>query len=167
MSAMMKLNPFRKTNGGEEWGPLARWNPLREMEQFENRMERIFRNWPTWTETREPLAVVDWVPQVDIAEDDKEYLIKAELPEVKKEDVKVRLEDGVLCITGERKSEKEEKGRKFHRIERNFGSFERNFTLPEDAESAKISSEFRDGMLQIHLPKNPTAKTKAIEVKIQ
>ena len=109
----------------------------------------------------------DWAPRVDISEDDKEYIVKAEVPEVKKEDIKVRVEEGVLRITGERKSEKEEKGKKFHRIERSYGSFERSFTLPDDADATKVTSEFTEGMLQVHLPKSPSAKPKAIEVKVQ
>lgn len=167
MNALIKLNPFRKSNGGEEWGALARWNPITEMEQLENRMERLLRHWPAWPELKEPLATADWAPKVDISEDSKEYLVKAELPEVKKEDLKVQVEDGVLSITGERKSEKEEKGKKYHRIERSYGSFERSFTLPDDADPTKVTSEFKDGVLQVHLTKNPNAKPKAIEVKVQ
>jgi HSP20 family protein len=167
MSALTKWNPFRKSNGGEEWGPLSQWNPAREMERFENRMLRLFRNWPAWPELNEPLAVADWAPQVDITEDDKEYLVKAEAPEVKKEDLKVRVEAGVLSITGERKSEKEEKGKKIHRIERAYGSFERSFTLPDDVDTTKVSSDFKDGVIKVHLPKNPNARPKATEIKIQ
>jgi HSP20 family protein len=137
------------------------------MEQFQNRIEKIIRNWGALPESREPLTTTEWVPSVDITEDDNEYLVKAELPEVKKEDVKVTLEDGTLSITGERKIEKEEKSKKYHRIERAYGSFERSFTLPGDADAAKVSSEFKDGVLKVHLPKNPTAKPKAIEVKVQ
>ena len=79
--------------------------------------------------------MADWSPQVDITEDDKEYLIKADLPEMKKDDVKVTMENGVLCISGERKTEKEEKTKKYHRVERSFGSFEREFMIPEDADA--------------------------------
>ena len=79
----------------------------------------------------------------------------------------MKVEEGTLSITGERKSEKEEKGKKFHRIERSYGSFERSFTLPDDADATKVTSEFKDGMLKVHLPKNPNAKPKAIEVKVQ
>ena len=109
----------------------------------------------------------DWAPQVDISEDDKEYLLKADLPEMKKEDVKVTVENGVLSISGERKTEKEEKKKKFHRIERSYGTFLRTFTLPEDAESAKIAAEFKDGVLKMHLPKSPASKQKPVEVKVQ
>jgi HSP20 family protein len=113
------------------------------------------------------MTVAQWAPLVDITEDDKEYLVKAELPEVKKEEVKVTVEEGVLSIHGERKVEKEEKGRKFHRIERAYGSFERSFTLPDDADATRITSDFKDGVLKVRLPKSPTAKPKAIEVTVQ
>jgi HSP20 family protein len=89
------------------------------------------------------------------------------LPEIKKEDLKVTVEDDVLIIRGERKGEKEEKGKKYHRIERSYGSFERRFTLPEEADASKISSEFKEGVLTVHLPKNPNAKPKAVEIKVQ
>jgi hypothetical protein len=98
---------------------------------------------------------------VDITEDDKEYLIKAELPEVKKEDVKVTVENGTLTITGERKFEKEEKGKKYHRMERAYGSFMRSFTLPEGAAGDKVSADFKDGVLKVHLPKSAEAKPKS------
>jgi HSP20 family protein len=88
------------------------------------------------------------------------------LPGVNKEDVKVTVEGGVLSITGERKAEKEEKDKKYHRIERNYGTFVRSFTLPEGAASEKVSAEFKDGVLKVHLPKDETAKPKSIEVKI-
>jgi HSP20 family protein len=105
-------------------------------------------------------------PLVDITEDEKEYVIKAELPEVKKEDVKVSVENGTVAISGERKFEKEEKGRKYHRVERAYGSFMRSFTLPEGAAGDKVSADFKEGVLTVHLPKSPEAKPKAIDVKV-
>ena len=114
----------------------------------------------------EAMTVSEWTPLVDIAEDDKEYLIKAELPEVKKEDVKVTVEGGVLTITGERKFEKEEKGKKYHRLERAYGSFMRSFALPEGAAGDKISADFKDGVLKVHLAKSPEAKPKSVNVKV-
>jgi len=167
MNALTKWNPFRKSDELEEWGPLARWRPLREMEQMQNRMGRLLQKGPTWPELKEPLTSAEWSPLVDITEDDKEYLVKAEIPELKREDLKVKVEEGTLSIIGERKSEKEEKGRTHHRIERAYGSFERSFALPDDADATKASSDFKDGVLKVHLPKNPNAKPKAIEVKIQ
>jgi HSP20 family protein len=103
---------------------------------------------------------------VDIAEDDKEYTVKAELPGLSKENIKVSVEGGVLAITGERKVEKEEKDKKYHRIERSYGSFTRSFALPDDASGDKVSAEFKDGVLKVHLPKEEKAKSKSVEVKI-
>jgi HSP20 family protein len=112
------------------------------------------------------MAVAEWAPLVDISEDDREYLIKAELPEVKQEDVKVTAEEGTLTITGERKFQKEEKGKRYHRVERSYGSFERNFSLPDDASPAKVSAEFKDGVLTVHLTKTQKAKPQQVEVKV-
>jgi HSP20 family protein len=115
---------------------------------------------------KEALTVSQWSPLVDITEDDKEYLIKVELPDMKKEDVRLTVENDVLAISGERKFEKEEKDRKYHRIERAYGSFERSFSLPEDADGSKVTADFKDGMLQVRLPKSVKAKPKAIEIKV-
>jgi HSP20 family protein len=97
---------------------------------------------------------------VDIGENGTEFIVKAELPDVKKEDIKVNVENGILWISGERKAEKEEKGVKFHRLERAYGRFERSFTLPDEADPDKITSEYKEGVLTIHLPKSPNVKTK-------
>lgn len=110
--------------------------------------------------------MADWIPTVDISETDGEYLIKAELPEVKKEDVKVTVEDGVLTLYGERRQDKEEKGTRFHRVERSFGSFVRSFTLPESIEEGGVRADYKDGVLNLHLPKSEKVKPKAIEVKV-
>jgi HSP20 family protein len=148
------------------------WNPFRELDEVQNRLGRFFGGAPEFGRFPRRLfgngdiALPDWSPQVDISEDDKEYLIKADLPEMKKEDVKVTVENGVLSVSGERKSEKEEKEKKFHRVERSYGTFLRTFTLPEDADSTKIAAEFKDGVLKVHLPKSPAAKPKPIEVKV-
>lgn len=147
---------------------LTTWNPLRELGNFENRLERFF-NLPSLSRNgeTEAMTVSQWSPLVDISEDNHEYLVKAELPELKKEEVKVSVENGELTISGERKSEKEEKGKKFHRIERSYGSFLRSFTLPESVSGDKVTAEFKDGMLMVHLPKDEKAKPKTIEVKVQ
>ncbi len=154
------------------------WNPLREMDEAQNRFNRFFLGgfptraacFPTigiGSDEIHSLAAADWSPEVDISEDDRGYLLKADLPEMKKDDVKVTVEDGILSVSGERRSEKEDQKRKFHRIERSFGTFRRSFTLPEDADSTKVTAEFRDGVLKVHLPTTPTARSKAIEVKVK
>jgi len=107
----------------------------------------------------------EWAPLVDIAEDDKAYLIKAEVPEVEKNDIKVTLERSILTISGERKAEKEEKGKRFHRIERSYGSFVRSFTLPDDADAEHVSADFKNGILNVRVQKTEKSKPKQIDVK--
>ncbi|HEY6169557.1 MAG TPA: Hsp20/alpha crystallin family protein [Verrucomicrobiae bacterium] len=147
---------------------LVRWDPFKEMDDMQKRLSTIFGLAPLrrGDGEKETMTVTEWSPLVDITEDDKEYLIKAELPEVKKDDVKVTVEKGVLTITGERKFEKEEKDKRYHRIERSYGSFLRSFNLPDDADDTKVNAEFKDGVLFVHLYKNEKARPKAIEVKV-
>jgi len=147
---------------------LTRWDPLKEMEELQNRLSGLFGRAPVRRKNgeQESITVAEWAPLVDITEDDKEYLIKAELPEVKKDDVKVAVENGVLTISGERQFEKEQKNKKYHRVERAYGSFERSFIVPDDADSDKVNAEFKDGVLKVHLPKSERAKPKQIEVRV-
>lgn len=146
---------------------LVRWDPFRELEEVSDRLNRMFARPATRTaNAKETMTVADWTPAVDISESEGEYQIKAEIPDVKKEDVKVTLEDGVLTIQGERKQEKEEEGKKYHRIERSYGSFVRTFSLPDVIDEDKVKAEFKDGVLNLHLPKSEKAKPKAIEVKV-
>ena len=158
MTALTRWNPFKE---GSEW------NPFRELDEVHNRLSQILGGTAARNGNgREEITVAAWAPVVDIIEDDKEYLIKAELPEVKKNDVKVRVEDGVLFISGERNLEKEEKGKRYHRIERAYGSFTRTFSLPEDADAQQVNAEFKDGMLSVHVAKDKNARPKSIEVKV-
>jgi HSP20 family protein len=137
------------------------------MDDLQKRLSSIFGLAPQRAATgKEEMTVAQWLPLVDITEDDKEYLIKAELPEVKKDDVKVTVESGVLTISGERRFEKEEKDRKYHRIERSYGSFTRSFSVPDDADDAKVAAEFKDGVLTVRLAKSEKARPKSVEVKV-
>jgi HSP20 family protein len=147
---------------------LKRWNQRKALEAWQHALGSLVNPPPVpWPEGQEePLAVAEWSPLVDISEDDNEYLIKAELPEVKKEDVKVTAEEGTLTIMGERKFEKEEKGKKYHRVERAYGSFGRSFSLPDDASPEKVSAEFKDGVLTVHLAKTAKVRPQQIEVKV-
>jgi HSP20 family protein len=125
---------------------LTRWDPFKEMEDMQSRMARLFGLAPTRVTNgdKESMTVTEWAPLVDITEDDKEWLVKADLPEVKKE----------------------EKDKKYHRIERSYGNFLRSFTLPDAADGSKVTAEFKDGVLKVHLPKSEKAKPKAVEVKV-
>ena len=153
----------------QRWNPTRNvWDPFREMEEMQSRVASLFgRRLPLKKDGgEEELTLTEWIPAVDIAEDDKEYTIKVELPGVNKEDVRVSVEGGVLSISGERKTEKEEKNKKYHRIERTYGSFARSFTLPEGTASDRVGAEFKDGVLKVHLPKDEKAKPKSIDVKV-
>jgi HSP20 family protein len=138
-------------------------------EATQNRFNRFLGGFPNRMGSGDihSLTVADWSPEVDISEDDRGYLLTADLPEMKKDDVRVTVEDGILCVSGERKSEKEDQKRKFHRTERSFGNFRRSFTLPQDADSTKVTADFRDGVLKVHLPTTPIARSKAIEVRVK
>lgn len=146
---------------------LARWNPLRELEEFQSRILGAFNpSSSRRTNGEESLTMAEWMPLVDIAEDENEYHITAELPEVKKEDVRVTVENGMLTITGERKFEKEEKHKKWHRVERSYGNFARSFALPTDGDAARVNAEFKNGVLEVHVAKSESARPKQIEVKV-
>jgi HSP20 family protein len=145
---------------------IVRWDPFRELEDMSERLNRVFgRSGLTRGEpaSKDTMTVFDWSPTVDIVETPEEFQIKAELPEVKKEDVKVSVDRGVLRIEGERKQEKEEKGKKYHRLERSYGSFLRTFTLPDTVDETKVQAEFKDGMLNVRLHKAEKAKPNAAD----
>jgi HSP20 family protein len=143
---------------------LTHWNPLREIHELQHRVFNALGN--SATGECEGKAVAEWVPVVDILEDEKEYLVKAELPGVARENVHVTVEKGRLAIKGERQFVKEENGQKYHRVERSYGVFQRSFNLPENADAEKVEAEFKDGVLFVHLPKQEKAKPREIEVKV-
>jgi len=130
-------------------------------------MNKMFNNFFRGDIQDEDSAFMAWTPAVDIAEHDDEYLVKVELPGVNKEDVKITIESNVLTIRGEKKQEKETKKENYHRVERNYGSFQRSFTLPSTVKSDKIDASYKDGILSISLPKAEEAKPKQIEVKVK
>ena len=143
------------------------WNPFREME---NMLERYTQATGRGIDTNDigaDLGFAKWAPTVDIEESDDSYLIRADVPGVDKKDIDVRLDNGVLSITGEKKVEKETgKGSKQHRTERYCGSFSRRFTLPTTIKSDKVDASYKNGVLSLKIPKAEEAKPKAIEIKI-
>jgi HSP20 family protein len=134
------------------------------MDEFFKGFTPMFGRWPT---TRTTEGLYEFMPLADIVEHEKEYLIKLDLPEVPKEEVKVLVEDGVLTVKGERKVEKEVKGEKVHRTERYYGAFERSFVLPEDIDPKLIKAESKDGVLTIHMPKSEVPKARPLAITIQ
>jgi HSP20 family protein len=142
----------------------AVWNSFREMEDFFNRFQRgVNRPYAAPAESGRQF----WAPAVDISETPKEYLVKAEIPGIKKEEVRITVDNGVLMLSGERKSEKESKDEKLHRVERFYGAFERSFSLPDDVVADRIAADYKDGVICVHLPKAEAKKAQTVEVKVQ
>jgi HSP20 family protein len=147
---------------------MVRWDPFADMDTLFNRlMPRTLVSWPRLAVTDNGGPKLEWLPSADISETEKEYPVRAELPAVKKEDVKVTVEGGMITIQGERKQRKEEKNEKFHRVESVAGSFTRSFTLPDNVDEKNIRCESQDGVLTVHIPKTEIEKRKPIEIKVQ
>ena len=142
---------------------LVRWDPVRELAGMEvDRLNRMFADWYGEAFNR------GWLPPVDIYETDAhEFVIKAELPDMKREDIHLTFENNVLTLRGERKFEQDVKRDNFHRVERSYGSFSRSFTLPNTVDAARISASYKDGVLTIRLPQREEAKPKQIEVSVE
>jgi HSP20 family protein len=146
---------------------LIRWDPFGEVNTLFNRMvPGSYATWPRMA-MEENGRKIEWAPSADISETDKEYLIRAELPAVKKEDVQVTFDDGMITIKGERKQQKEEKNEKYHRTESFYGSFERCFSVPENVNAETIRCESKDGILTVHIPKTEMPKQKPKQITIQ
>ncbi|MCC5867246.1 MAG: Hsp20/alpha crystallin family protein [Gammaproteobacteria bacterium] len=143
---------------------LIRWDPFQDSGDLMQRFNQLLNRSPM---SSGELAKVDWRPAADIIENDKEYLIKAELPEVKKDDIHIEMHDGVLTLRGERKLDKEHKDDKVHRVESFYGSFSRSFRLPDDVDVEAISAESRDGVLKVRLPKTKAAKPRSVEITVK
>ncbi|HLS82380.1 MAG TPA: Hsp20/alpha crystallin family protein [Steroidobacter sp.] len=143
---------------------ITRWEPFREMEQMFRQYSPLFGRPSLWRESGDG---AQWTPAADISETDKEFLIKAELPEVKKEDMKITLQDGMITISGERKHEKEQKDENEIRVERFYGTFSRSFALPDNIDQEAIRAECKDGVLRIHVPKTAAAKAKPIQIEVK
>jgi HSP20 family protein len=145
---------------------LIKWQPFGDFDDAFNRMmPALFgRTGRTSLENGGKFA---WAPNADISETEQEYLIRAELPAVKKEDVKVTLDQGTITIHGERKEDKEVKDEKFHRVESFRGAFTRSFSVPDNIDEKAIRADAKDGVLTVHLPKAKTTTAKSVEVKVQ
>jgi len=147
---------------------LIRWAPYRDVEDLFDRYARSMSLPLRMLQGQEGMlpSSGDWSPRVDISETENSFQITAEIPGINKEDVQINLEEGVLNIHGERKEEKEEKGRRFHRVERFYGAFSRSFSLPPNIDEKHIEANFKDGLLMLRVPKKTVDKPKPIEVKI-
>lgn len=143
---------------------VMRWNPIREIENLQNRVFNALA--PSIPNAVPEGSTQPWAPLVDIVEDPSEYVITTELPQVRKEEVKITLENGRLTLSGERKPNESKQSRKVHRLERPYGPFFRTFALPEDADPTKVHAAFHEGVLTITVPKHEKALPRQIEVKV-
>jgi HSP20 family protein len=146
---------------------LIRWDPFGDVSTFVRLMPNPAANWPRLADEGNAARKLEWSPYSDISETDKEYIIRIDLPAVKKEDVKVTLDHGVIAISGERKLASEDKNEKFHRVESFYGSFERSFTLPENVNTDAVSCDSKDGILTVHIPKNAAKKVSPKQIVVQ
>jgi len=152
---------------------IVRFNPVRDLLSFEKEMSKLFNEFDNSFGFRKPKAITEemenavWAPLTDILENDDNYTIKVDLPGVSKDDLKISYENGALAISGERKSEKETKDAKFHRVERTYGNFYRSFTLPQQINQDKIEAEFSNGQLEITIPKTEEVKPKQLQIKVK
>ena len=144
---------------------LMRWEPFAGMDDMFARFPSFLARLPRFAVQNE--TSMDWSPSVDISETGEEYLIRAALPAVKKEDVAVTVEDGMLTLSGERRQQDDENGEKFHKVESFYGSFSRSFALPDAVDAAAIRAESKDGVLTIHVPKSTVEAKKPTTIKVQ
>jgi HSP20 family protein len=145
---------------------LVSWDPFRELRSIQDRFNRSFGTSPTQRERDEEMSLGAWLPPVDIAEDKDKITLTAELPGFTEDQVQLDMEGNVLTIRGERKFEEVKKGdgRNYHRVERAYGQFVRSFTLPPNVDRENIQANFRNGLLEIDLPKREEAKTRQIRI---
>lgn len=142
---------------------LIRFDPFRDLEEMSTRLGSMLGR---RTAQGEVDSFGDWAPAMDVQENDAEYLVKTDLPEVPKDQIKVGIEDGVLTIEGERRHEKDEKTMQYHRLERAYGKFVRRLTVPGEVDESKVAAEFKDGVLSVHLPKLASARPRNVSVKV-
>jgi HSP20 family protein len=145
---------------------IARWDPFREFSTLQDRMNRLFRESYGPEGRDESLTTSQFAPPVDVYEDEHNVVLKVEVPGIDEKDIDVRVENNVLTVNGERKVEKEEKEENFRRIERQYGTFTRTFTLPSTVDAERIRADYDKGILKIVLPKKAEAKPKSIKVNV-
>ncbi|RJR30359.1 MAG: Hsp20/alpha crystallin family protein [Candidatus Latescibacterota bacterium] len=146
---------------------IVRWNPVRDMFGLQEEMNMLFDDFFGLEKRGEDIGMVRWAPRVDIVEANGGYELHADLPGMKKEDIKIEIQDNMLTLRGERKLEDEKKNKNFRLTERFYGQFIRTFTLPENVNRDQIEAEFKDGVLKLAIPKVEKAKPKEIEVKVK
>jgi HSP20 family protein len=147
---------------------IVRWDPFRDLAEVQERVNRALGDFYGTRGSDDVMRRGSWIPPVDIYEgDNHEMIIKAEMPDIRQEDLDIRVEDNTLTITGEKKLDESVKQDQFHRVERAYGQFSRSFSLPATIDTEKVSADYRNGVLTIKLPMREEAKPKQITVKVQ
>jgi len=141
---------------------LVRWDPFREMNSLRDDMERLFDS--AYGRYPRERSEISWAPPLDIEETKDAITVRAEIPGMKKEEIRIAISGDTLSISGERKHRAEEKGRTFHRIERSYGCFMRTLVLPSDVQGDKVKATYTDGILELNMPKSETAKVREISI---
>jgi len=142
---------------------LIKWRPFRELNTMRRELDRIMDRFFESDRITEGM----WLPEVDVSETPDEVVVKADVPGINEKDLSVTLSSDNLIIKGERKEEKEEKGKHFHRVERSYGSFQRSITLPVAVDTSKVNATYTNGVLEVHLPKTAESKPKEIKISVQ
>ncbi len=148
---------------------LIRWEPVRELHTMQNEMNRLFSTFfdsPTPSNGRGRAVARRWVPAMDVVQTDEHFVLRADLPGLSENDVQIEVEDNVLTISGERKSEHEQKSQGYYRLERSFGSFSRSLTLPEGVEAYAIHASFDSGVLEVRIPKPEQQKPRKVQISL-
>lgn len=142
---------------------LTKWDPFETLTSLQSDIDRAFRTRGSEVQLRSTAGLV---PLVDIHEDVEAFYFDVELPGLKKDDIEVKVEDSILYLKGEKRREAEKKEKNYYRVEREYGSFARSFSLPETADTSKVNAEYRDGLLHLKIAKKEAAKPKRIDVKV-
>ncbi len=145
--------------------PIVKYNPYPDLEEFPSGF-RLFQDTVNRLLTPEGAAARPWTPAVDVFETENDLVLRADVPGIDMKDIEVRMENGNLCLKGERKFNKESKENGYHRVERSYGAFTRYFTLPETVDAEKVAADYKDGVLTVTLPKKEVAKPRSIKVQI-
>ena len=148
---------------------IVRWRPFEDLLNMQDEMSRFLDSFfgERAPARRAEESQSSWLPRVDISESENEILVRADAPGMSKDDIKITMSENVLTISGEKKIERDEKKENYHRIERVFGSFQRNFYIPSNVDAEKINASYKDGVLSVALPKKEEAKPKEIPVHVE
>ncbi len=145
---------------------LTRWDPFKDLQNLQDRMNRLFHEGLGRVPTRpDEVFGGSWVPAVDIHEEDQEFVVKAEVPGLDIKDLDIQIHENVLTLKGERRLEQEIQKDRYHRIERSYGAFQRSFTLPNIVDQDKVKARLKEGVLEIRIPKTERAKPKQVQVE--